>query len=234
MNKACLEFGIRSLTVHDVRGRTVLEVGSRDVNGSLRGHVEGLAPASYLGVDIAAGPGVDEICPVDCLIDRFGPDRFDLVFSTEMLEHVRDWRAALANLKAVTKPGGVLLFTTRSRGFDFHGYPFDFWRYDLSDVTTLCADFETLALEPDSTQPGVFFKGRKPEGWTSRPLDDVELYSIILDRRARTIGRAEVLWFRAVYRLRSVARRVLPPVVRRAIRRVLRGLRGPAARTGGG
>jgi SAM-dependent methyltransferase len=116
MNKACLEFGIRSLTAHDVRGRTVLEVASRDVNGSLRGHVEGLAPASYLGVDIAAGPGVDEICPVDCLIDRFGPDRFDLVFSTEMLEHVRDWRAALANLKAVTKPGGVLFFTTRSRG----------------------------------------------------------------------------------------------------------------------
>jgi hypothetical protein len=43
MNKACLEFGIRSLTTHDVRGRTVLEVGSRDVNGSLRGHAEGLA-----------------------------------------------------------------------------------------------------------------------------------------------------------------------------------------------
>src|ERR1700730_15419328 len=64
MNKACLEFGIRSFTADDVRGRTVLEVGSRDVNGSLRGHVEGLAPASYLGVDMVSGLGVDEICPV--------------------------------------------------------------------------------------------------------------------------------------------------------------------------
>jgi hypothetical protein len=114
------------------------------------------------------------------------------------------------------------------------------WKADATLLEALTTNISAnpaprgLAPEPDFTQPGVFFKGRKPEGWTSRPLDDVDLYSIILDRRARTIGRAEVLWFRAVYRLRSVARRVLPPVVRRAIRRVLRGLRGPAARTGRG
>ena len=222
MNKACVDFVVRSLTADDVRGRTVLEVGSRNVNGSLRWHVEGLGPASYLGVDLVGGPGVDEICRVDCLIDRFGPDRFDLVFSTEMLEHVRDWRAALVNLKAVTKPGGILLFTTRSRGFWFHGYPFDFWRYELSDVTAVFGDFEMLALEADISEPGVFFKGRKPEGWRDRPLDDYELYSIILGRRALDVGSIDVLSFRTVYLLRVVAARVLPRVVRRAIKQLWR------------
>jgi len=220
MNKACVDFVVRSLAVDDVHGRTVLEVGSRNVNGSLRSYVEGLGPASYLGVDVIAGPGVDVICPVDRLVDRFGPDSYDLVFSTEMLEHVRDWRAALVNLKTVTKPGGILLFTTRSRGFGFHGYPFDFWRYELSDVTALFADFETLALDPDLSEPGVFFKGRKPKGWQNRPVDDYELYSIILGRRAVDVGSSDVLSFRSVYLLRVVAARVLPRAVRRAIKQL--------------
>jgi len=231
MNKASVEFVVRALTADDVRGRSVLEVGSRDVNGSLRWHVEGLAPASYIGVDIINGSGVDEVCPVESLIDRFGPDRFDLVFSSEMLEHVRDWRAALLNLKAVTKPGGILLFTTRSSGFGFHGYPFDFWRYELSDVTALFGDFETLALEPDRSEPGVFFKGRKPSGWKPRSYDDYRLYSIILDRRALDVRDGDVRAFRAVYRLRVVAARILPRAVRRGLKALWRTSRSRSARS---
>lgn len=218
MNRGCVEFVVRSLTASDVRGRSVLEVGSRNVNGSLRWHVERLGPASYVGVDITDGPGVDQVCAVESLIGRFGPDRFDLVFSTEMLEHVRDWRAALVNLKTVTKAGGIFLFTTRSRGFGFHGYPFDFWRYELSDVEALFGDFETLALESDPSEPGVFFKGRKPAGWRHRSHDDHELYSIILGRKALDVRDRDVMLFRAVYRLRVVAARVLPRGVRRALK----------------
>ena len=65
----------------------------------------------------------------------------------------------------------------------------------------------------------MFFKGRKPEGWKSRSLDDFELYSIILDRKVRDVENMDVLSFRAVYLLRVAAARVLPLVVRRAIKR---------------
>ena len=42
---------------------------------------------------------------------QFGPDAFDVVVSTQVLEHVREWREALRGIAAVLKPGGLLLLT---------------------------------------------------------------------------------------------------------------------------
>src|SRR5947208_10127189 len=123
-NLTCVNFAKRVLTPNEVHGRHVLEVGSRDVNGSVRLYVESLEPASYLGVDIEGGSGVDEICRVENLADHYRPESFDVVVSTELLEHVKDWRAAVTNMKAVLKPMGTLLITTRSVGFKLHGYPY--------------------------------------------------------------------------------------------------------------
>src|SRR5215831_3175403 len=110
-NQACLDFGKSLLLDSEMRGKRVLEVGSFDVNGSLRSYVQAHAPASYHGTDIRMGPGVDEVCDAIGLISRFGKDSFDLVLSTEMLEHARDWRATIRNIKQVTRPGGTILIT---------------------------------------------------------------------------------------------------------------------------
>src|SRR5262245_27728467 len=109
---ACIDFGRRNIHSSDVKEKDVLEVGSRDINGSLRPYIASLGPRSYVGVDSERGPGVDEVCPAEQLIHRFGSESFDLVISTEMLEHVRDWRAVVSNLKRTVRPGGTLLFTT--------------------------------------------------------------------------------------------------------------------------
>jgi SAM-dependent methyltransferase len=165
-----------------VAGARVLEVGSQDLNGSVRPLVVGLGPASYLGVDLVAGPGVDEICDAGELAVRFGRGSFDLVVSTEMLEHVRDWRAAVTNLKLALRIGGWLLVTTRSLGFPFHGYPEDHWRYELDDMRTIFADFDITLLVPDTPPSyGVFMLARKT---SRRPvnLGPVGLYSMTLGR----------------------------------------------------
>ena len=115
-----MAFGRSVLTEDRVRGRKILEVGSLDVNGSLREHVMSLSPESYTGVDILPGRGVDVLCRVEDLVTRFGENKFDVIICTEMLEHVRAWRAAVANMKRCLLRGGLIVLTTRSPGFPLH------------------------------------------------------------------------------------------------------------------
>jgi hypothetical protein len=134
-NQWCLDFASRALPHCGPRVR-VLEVGSLDVNGTVRSVLE-KAAASYHGVDIRPGPGVDEVLDVSRLTERFGPKAFDLVASTEMLEHCHDWQEALGQMLGVLEPGGLLLLTTRSPGFPLHDHPADHWRFEKRELARL-------------------------------------------------------------------------------------------------
>ena len=206
---ACLEFGARVLSAEDVCGRDVLEVGATDVNGSLRPQVESLRPTRYVGVDLAPGRGVDEVCRAENLIERYGAQAFDVVIATELLEHVEDWRRVVSNLKRVLKPGGVLLITTRSRGFPYHAHPYDFWRYEIEDARAIFSDLEVEALENDPVEPGLFLKARKPAAIREADLLGLALYSILLGRRVRSVGGCAKAWFRAKHFVWSRARKVV-------------------------
>jgi len=158
------------LAPNEIIGKSVLEVGAADVNGSVRPIIEAHGPVSYLGVDSAAGPGVDKI--VDCgdLIATFGLGAFDVVVTTEMLEHVADWRRCIANLAGVVAEDGLLVITTRSPGFPYHPYPEDYWRYTpevMARILTAAAGLEVIDCfpDPDERSPGVVAKARKPAGW---------------------------------------------------------------------
>ena len=174
---SCLGFA-NELTVSDVAGKRVLDVGSYDVNGSVRDGIEMLGCAEYIGVDMRDGPGVDEVCDTVKLVERFGVESFDIIISTEMLEHVEDWRAAISNMKRVCKRGGLMLITTRSKGFPRHDYPGDFWRYEIDDMKTIFADCERLKLREDPQDPGVFLLARKPEGFREVDLSAHKLYGL--------------------------------------------------------
>jgi SAM-dependent methyltransferase len=186
-----IDFGQRALTREIVAGRRVLEVGALDVNGSLRPHVTSLGPASYLGVDIEAGPGVDEIADARDLVARFGRESFDVVITTEMVEHTREWLEVVTNLKGVLRPGGHLLVTTRSRGFRYHGYPFDFWRYEPEDLRAIFGDLEILTIERDPESPGVFMLAGRPEAYDPR-TPHIALFSIIAGRRVASVSDLQI------------------------------------------
>jgi len=189
-----MDFGKASFREADIRGKSVLEVGSLDVNGSLRPVIAPFGPASYLGVDLQSGRGVDRICRVEDLVATFGPEAFDVVICTELLEHVKDWRAAISNLKQVMKRGGRLLITTRSKGFEYHGYPFDFWRYEPSDMRAIFADLEIESLGGDpGGEPGVFLAARKPHAFVEKTPGGYKLYSIVLNARSSVL-RNNLCW----------------------------------------
>lgn len=147
----------------------MLEVGSYDVNGSVRPIVEALRPASYLGVDQQAGPGVDHVVSCVDLPAVFGPGSFDLVLCTEMLEHVVDWRPCIAAMVDVLAPNGKLLLTTRSPGFPYHPFPIDTWRYSVQAVQDILlrAGLIVERVERDPGPPGVCALALKPFDWRS-------------------------------------------------------------------
>jgi SAM-dependent methyltransferase len=162
-------FATTALMDADVEGKRVVEVGAYNYNGSARRVIEAMGPASYLGTDVQAGPGVDLVCPAEKLPAELGDDSADVVASLEMLEHAEDWRGAAAGMARVLAPGGLLLLTTRSPGFPFHPHPGDFWRFtvDHMDGIAEALGLETIRLEhdPDPSQPGVFLLARKPQDW---------------------------------------------------------------------
>jgi hypothetical protein len=139
--------------------RTVLEVGSLDINGSVRHLFRG----PYVGVDMQDGPGVDMVCNAHGLRREF-PEHpgFEVVVCTEMLEHDdRPW-ISVAQMRAMAAPSGVLLLTARGydrRGcFPVHEYPDDLWRFSASGMVALLSagGWKPELVIPDPEAPGVF------------------------------------------------------------------------------
>jgi SAM-dependent methyltransferase len=157
MHVAVLDFFMRTVNCEEFNGKRVLEVGSKFVNGSVRPLIERFCqPKEYIGVDIEPGRYVDVILPAEKLIEYFGIESFDVVISTEVMEHVFDWRLIINNIKSVLKRGGFIYLTTRSRGFPYHAAPHDYWRYEPSDMVRIFRDFKIVRLEVDWEYPGVF------------------------------------------------------------------------------
>lgn len=219
----CIAFVVNNLTAADVHDRRLLEVGSRDVNGSVGPHLKDLGPTTYVGVDIESGPGVDIVCDATELVSRFGPDSFDVVVSTELMEHVVDWRVVISNMKNVVKPSGLLVVTTRSKGFVFHGYPYDFWRYEEEDFKRMFSDFTIECLEQDEKEtPGIFIRARKPQGFVEADLSDLRLYSILHNKRVLDVSRTRVVAIRGATQVFEFIRRVVPQSYRRPVQDLIR------------
>ncbi len=173
-----LEFGRGHLNREEIEGKDILEIGSYNINGSLRPLIESFGPGSYLGIDLKEGPGVDRVLSAEGMIEKLGRACFDVVISTEVLEHVWDWSLVIKNIKWICKPGGLVLITTRSLGFPVHSCPHDFWRFGVSDMGRIFSDFYLEFLGSDPQVPGVFVKARKPSDFCLNDLSEYEVYSI--------------------------------------------------------
>ncbi|PZO38703.1 MAG: hypothetical protein DCF19_15995 [Pseudanabaena frigida] len=85
----------------------------------------------YMGIDISQNSNgtVDIICEIDKAL----PDEiielgsFDLIFCTEVMEHVADWNMAFSNFSKLLNSGGKL-FITCPHFYQLHEAPYDFWR----------------------------------------------------------------------------------------------------------
>lgn len=89
---------------------SIIELGSRDINGSARG----LFPlAEWTGVDIVDGPMVDVVADAA----TWQPDEpADMVITCETLEHAQRWRDIVANAHEMLTDGGRIVITAAGPG----------------------------------------------------------------------------------------------------------------------
>lgn len=94
--------------------KMVLEIGSLNVNGSIRDLFDGCC---YIGVDVEIGPGVDLATQGQHL--KFRDGLFDTVISCECFEHNPYWRETFKNM--IRMSSGLVVMTCASEGRPEHG-----------------------------------------------------------------------------------------------------------------
>lgn len=131
-----------------------LEVGSRNINGSLRECM-----TIDVGIDMIDGKGVDEI--MDAQAMTFEDAAFGVLVSDNAIEHTPDWRPYLSECWRVLETGGAFAITAASPKKGRHGYPNDYWRWRPEHWQKIFQDqdIDEVYMSPDSIWNGV--RGRK-------------------------------------------------------------------------
>ena len=94
----------------------VLEIGSYDVNGSVRSNFKSVK--EYIGVDLIPGPSVDVVMRGH----QYRSDsKFDIVLSIESFEHNSDWLETFKNMERLACDDGLVIFTCATKGRPEHG-----------------------------------------------------------------------------------------------------------------
>jgi SAM-dependent methyltransferase len=125
MHRTALLHGKLFFDAYVAPGARIMDLGSQDVNGSLRS----VAPESsdYVGVDFAEGRGVDVVIS-DPYNLPFEDSEFDVCVSSSCYEHSEFFWLSFLEVLRILKPGGLLYLSVPSNG-PFHRYPVDCWRF---------------------------------------------------------------------------------------------------------
>jgi SAM-dependent methyltransferase len=104
---------------------TLLDLGSQDVNGSLRDVCP--TDAQYIGVDFVEGGGVD-ITLKDPYCLPFSDNSIDIVVSSSCFEHSEMFWILFMEVLRILKKTGIFYLNVPSNGL-VHRYPVDCWRF---------------------------------------------------------------------------------------------------------
>lgn len=105
MHHAALDYIASTIRAHGVQG-PVYEIGSRNVNGSVRQ----LFPtvADYHGIDLSDGPDVDVVANAETYVPPLVPKT---VVCCEVFEHAPNAEQIVHQIATVLAPGGRVMLT---------------------------------------------------------------------------------------------------------------------------
>lgn len=131
----------------------VIEIGSKDY-GSTSSYRD-FYPGEYVGVDMAAGKGVEVVVDLCKGIGPLREGHFDLAICCSVLEHVeKPWRFA-ENLARLIRPGGRIYISV-PWVWRYHAYPEDYFRFSHRGVASLFEGFTWEHLFYSTSVDGEF------------------------------------------------------------------------------
>jgi 2-polyprenyl-3-methyl-5-hydroxy-6-metoxy-1,4-benzoquinol methylase len=172
------------------KNKTVLDVGSGDINGNNQFLFE---KCIYHGNDVVAAPNVTIVSKTKDL--PYENSYFDTIISTECFEHDPEYSASFLKIYNMLKPNGVFAFTFASTGRGEHGTRRtsgndsygtighledmqDYYRnitdIDLNDVLHLNDTFTTWDTYYNSETKDLYFVGIKKG---DKILTDLPIYT---------------------------------------------------------
>ena len=147
----------------------VLEVGSQNINGSIRQYFPNAT--EYLGIDIGMAADVDWVIPGE-LIEL--PNGWaEVTISTECFEHCEAWQKVFVNMIRIAAPRSLVIITCAAPGRHTHGTtdsdeyssPFTTHYYknlgvdDISEKIKVGLYFSSHGFEVNSISHDLYFWG---------------------------------------------------------------------------
>lgn len=148
----------------------VLDIGSQDINGNNRYLFGG---AKYIGIDLNPGKNVDYVSSGH----NYKPQsKFDVVISTECLEHDKYWAITLQNITHnLLNSGGLFIMTCATTGRAEHGttrtspkdspfttdYYMNITEDDFRQAVDVEKEFSMFAFETRQNPCDLYFYGIK-------------------------------------------------------------------------
>ena len=181
---------------HFIDNVNVLEIGSQDINGTVRDYFQ--PETNYLGLDLGIAKGVDWTIPGE-LIEL--PDQWARVcISTECFEHAATWPQILLNMIRITQENGLLILSIAGHGRAGHGtldsdlesspwttsYYKNLGPDDITEKIRLGHYFKRHGFQVNSEAGDTYFWGIRSAGCVNT-FDDG--WQSPLDRLARAQGQ---------------------------------------------
>ena len=125
MHDTAYETGRLFFDIYVMKADTIVEIGSWNINGTLRDFCP--PGATYIGLDQAVGPDVDVVISSDTALP-LASEVADVVMSSSSLEHDKCFWETFLEIVRVTKPGGLIYLSAPANG-PYHRHPEDNWRF---------------------------------------------------------------------------------------------------------
>jgi hypothetical protein len=163
MHPAAYRFVAAIVSAGQVPPGPVVELGGRDVNGSIRS----LFWAPYVSVDMEPGPGVDIVADAATYAPPQPPA---CVVCCEVLEHALTAPAIVANAGAMLQPGGLLIVTAAGAGRAPHSAvdggplrPGEYYRnVEANDLLCWLAGFVQVRVTTNRAAGDIYATARTP------------------------------------------------------------------------